>query len=292
MKDYVIENEQLKVTVRSSGCEIVSVIKKSDGREFMWDGNPDAWCRHSPILFPHIGVYRDDKMTYEGKVYHSKQHGPVRNMEWTLVSHSDTEIFMTVNQTEDTLKEYPFDFKLTAGYKLDGNDIKVMWKVENTNEKEMFFSIGGHPAFACPPGKNSMDGCEIRFETDADAIHYSLLNNVGQLVDGDNQLKLNDKKFTIDKKMFDTSAYVIENNQTHQVSILNEGKPFVTVKFEAPVFGLWSPAKKDMPFMCIEPWYGRADRHDFVGELKDREWENQLAPGKTFEKAYHIIFEG
>jgi len=63
------------------------------------------------------------------------------------------------------------------------------------------------------------------------------------------------------------------------------------VSFDAPLFGLWSPAGMGAPFICIEPWYGRCDRAGFAGELKDREYGNSLAQGEKFEKSYTIAIE-
>ena len=68
-------------------------------------------------------------------------------------------------------------------------------------------------------------------------------------------------------------------------------KPYLTVSFDAPLFGLWSPAGMGAPFICIEPWYGRCDRAGFAGELKDREYGNSLAQGEKFEKSYTIAIE-
>ncbi|MFV0466582.1 MAG: aldose 1-epimerase family protein, partial [Lachnospiraceae bacterium] len=65
---------------------------------------------------------------------------------------------------------------------------------------------------------------------------------------------------------------------------------YIKVEFQAPLFGIWSPEKKQAPFICIEPWYGRCDRETFEGRLKDREWGNKLAPGEVFERSYTITF--
>lgn len=89
---------------------------------------------------------------------------------------------------------------------------------------------------------------------------------------------------------FDRDAYIIENNQCHEVYLECDGERFVTVKFDAPVFGLWSPVGKNVPFICIEPWYGRADRADYSGTLEEREWGNRIAPGEVFERGYTIVF--
>ena len=68
-----------------------------------------------------------------------------------------------------------------------------------------------------------------------------------------------------------------------------DGKVYLEVEFDAPLFGIWSPAKKHAPFVCIEPWYGRSDREDFDHILENREWGNELEPGDIFEKDYKIL---
>lgn len=63
----------------------------------------------------------------------------------------------------------------------------------------------------------------------------------------------------------------------------------MAVEFAAPLVGIWSPPKKNAPFVCIEPWYGRCDSEVFEGELKEREWEQALAPGEVFQAEYKIL---
>ena len=36
-----IENEYIKVEVNECGAELHSIVRKSDGREFLWQGNPE-----------------------------------------------------------------------------------------------------------------------------------------------------------------------------------------------------------------------------------------------------------
>jgi len=49
---YTIENEFLRCEVDLHGAEVKSLVRKSDGREMMWEGNPEYWNRTSPVLFP------------------------------------------------------------------------------------------------------------------------------------------------------------------------------------------------------------------------------------------------
>ena len=290
MSEYVIENDVLKVTVNSKGCELSSVVRKSDNNEYMWDAKPDIWKRHAPVLFPVVGKYKNDSVKYEGKDYHLTQHGFARDMEFTLVSKESDEIVMKLEENEDTLTKYPFKFRLECGFKLEENSIKVSWKVVNTNDKEMYFSIGGHPAFVRPAGKGSLAGAEISFDTSEKSVNYKLLNADGLVEDKVYELPLTDGRAVLTEEMFNNDALIFENSQSGRVSLSDEGKTFVTVEFDAPVFGVWAPVNKKVPFVCIEPWYGRADGADFNGELKNREWGNTLEAAETFDKSYKIIF--
>ena len=56
---YTIENEQIRVQVASRGAELQSIVLKSDGTEYLWQGDPDIWARRAPILFPFIGRLKD-----------------------------------------------------------------------------------------------------------------------------------------------------------------------------------------------------------------------------------------
>lgn len=65
-------------------------------------------------------------------------------------------------------------------------------------------------------------------------------------------------------------------------------RPYITLNFDMPLCGIWSPAKKNAPFICLEPWYGRCDAEDFNGELDEREYGTVLKAGDVFETSYEI----
>lgn len=79
--------------------------------------------------------------------------------------------------------------------------------------------------------------------------------------------ELENKAVTITQDFFDKDAYIVENSTIKRVSLVKDDKTIVTVEFDTPVFGLWSPVGKGVPFVCIEPWNGRTDRADFDGDL-------------------------
>lgn len=295
MAEYILENEPFKAVVSSKGCELISVVRKTDGREYLWCGAPEIWKRHAPVLFPLVGKYRNDTVRHDGKTYHMTQHGFARDLEFELTEQTDTSVWMRLAATPDTKEQYPFDFILYCGYQLTENRVSVFWRVENKDTETLYFSLGGHPAFTCGQERSgnsaSMAGCTLAFNTFQPVIRYRLLNQEGLVAENINGLALGQQgRVSVTPDFFDRDAYIIEHNQCHCVSLEQDGKAFVTVSFDAPVFGLWSPPHKNVPFVCIEPWYGRADSADFDGALKERAWGNELAPGETFRARYEILF--
>ena len=82
---------------------------------------------------------------------------------------------------------------------------------------------------------------------------------------------------------------MIEHDQAHRVSLVApDDREYLTVEFDAPLFGIWSPPGKQAPFICIEPWYGRCDSADYTGDWKEREWVQTLNAGETFAADYKI----
>lgn len=219
------------------------------------------------------------------------QHGFARDMEFTCTSQASDEIWFVLEANEETLAKYPFLFKLEIGYRLTGNTIKVIWRVTNCEEKkDMYFSIGAHPAFLCPLNQDEEQAAySIRMDAKGKVRYFFLNPENGLLRDREYELMLDNGSHKLSEGFFDESAYVIENSQVSKVSLVDpQGKEYITVSFDAPLVGIWSPEKKHAPFVCIEPWYGRCDKEDFTGTLEEREWSNKLASGEVFEKFYDI----
>ena len=285
----VIENEEIKVTINHFGAEMCSMIKKSTNVEYMWNADEKYWKRNAPVLFPFVGSLKNKEFLYDGKAFPMGQHGFARDMEFSLVSNDGQEVWFSLNSDDSTYEKYPFAFTLEIGYRLERSKVIVMWKVINEDDKKMYFSIGGHPAFMCPlNGDGKQTDYFISFDTEKD-LTYSKLSENGLVYSKDNVLGTDGGKLLIDAHLFDEDALVVEGNQAHKVSLCApDGNPYLTVTFDAPLFGLWSPAKKNAPFICIEPWYGRCDSEEFAGTLEDREYGQELKVGEAFEVSYEI----
>lgn len=288
MAIYQLGNGQISIQADSMGAELKSLKKTGTDTEYMWEGNPQYWKRTSPVLFPLVGSLCGGSYLLDGKRYPMGQHGFARDMEFDLISQEKEEIWFCLESNSDTLEKYPFAFRLEIGYMLRGNTVTVMWKVKNPSDKDMYFSIGGHPAFCCPLAQGErQEDYRIWFDAQGKVVSGVIEN--GLMGEEEEVHLLEDGCLRVTEHLFDKDALVIENHQAQKVALVRpDGSHYLTVSFDAPLFGIWSPPGKKAPFVCIEPWYGRCDAQGFSGTWQERQWGQCLAPGKCFEASYGI----
>ena len=288
-----LKNEVLTVEVGEHGAELQSIRKGSV--EYLWQGDPAYWGRRSPVLFPIVGSVWEKKYRVAGREFELGQHGFARDMGFTLVAASETEVRYRLESNEETLAKYPYPFVLEIAYRLHGSSIDVIWEVSNPSDEDMFFQIGAHPAFYYPdydPDKMERG----YFVFDRTEGLECIRQKAKGCVDAETKYPLEipeDGRLPVSRDTFDAiDTIVLQDSQVHEVSMLRvDGTPWLKVSFDAPVLGIWSPPGKVAPFVCIEPWYGCSDRAEYEGDYRDKDWINRLAPGQRFESVYTITIE-
>lgn len=287
-----IKNERLRVVVSPHGAELQS-IKDNKGREYLWQADPKYWGRHSPILFPIVGTLWNGTAHFAGKESHMGRHGFARDMDFKLIAQSDNQVVFAMHDNAETLAKYPFHFNLAISYKLKGNTIHVVWHVENTDDKPIFFQIGGHPAFNIP-GVKANEPMHGRLQFDVEDPIRRFINHNSGCLDGarHEEVKAKDGMLKFDEETFKGDALIFDHCQLHQVTLLDtDDKPAVVVTFKSPAVGIWSPYGKNAPFVCIEPWYGVTDVDGYDGDFADRYLMNRLLPGSSFMSEYKITIK-
>jgi galactose mutarotase-like enzyme len=286
-----LKNDVLTVQVAEHGAELQSIKKGTT--EYLWQGDPAYWGRRSPVLFPIVGSVWEKRYRVDGVEYELGQHGFARDMEFTLVSETETEVRYRLVSTEETLKKYPYQFVLEIAYRLHGNSLDVIWEVTNPDaDKVMYFQIGAHPAFIYPDySKESRERGFLVFDRTED-LQCIRIKEKG-CVDADTLYPLEvgeNGLLELSRETFDEiDTIMLQDSQVSKVTLhRNDGTPWLTLTFDAPVIGIWSPPTKNAPFICMEPWYGRCDRVGFAGDYRDRDWVNRLGSGQTFSTAYTI----
>ena len=287
---YTLQNTDIICEMDTHGAELKSIKEKKTGREYLWNADAKYWNRTSPVLFPFVGAVKDKKYSYGGRTYNIGQHGFARDMEFAIKNSSETEILFELRESEETMARYPFKFHLNIGYRIEKRSVTVLWKVKNTNDGVLYFSIGAHPGFMLPQGDKAsfrlFDGNGIP----VNSIKNRIFGEGGCVTDKIQVIDTPNGKLPITEHLFDGDALVIEDNQLGKIEIISEksDKPMVSVMFTSPLVGLWSPPHKNAPFVCIEPWYGRCDKENFDGELSEREYEQILGANEEFNVSYKI----
>ena len=289
MAEHILKNSYISIKVSDHGAELKSLVKADSGKEFMWQADAKYWGRTAPVLFPIVGSVWNGEYKVNGVSYKLSQHGFARDMEFSLVKEAEDELVFELKDSEESLKKFPFKFSLKIGYKIVGSKVTVSYTVSNPDDKEMYFSIGAHPAFNCDLNKD-----ELLFEKDGAAVSGSLKSNVIDMSCG----CLSDKQIDVDTaegivkltpELFDGDALIFEDKQADAVTLVSANdSDKLRVTCDVPLFGVWSPVKKNAPFVCIEPWNGRCDRVGFEGSIEDREYGNKLAAGESFDTSFDI----
>ena len=281
--EYIVENSKLVIKARTYGGEIISILNKENNTEYLWNGNPEYWKYHAPILFPIVGKVVDSKYRVVGKVYELPQHGLARVSEFKMIDQKEDEITFELKYSDESLKVYPYKFSLKSNYKLENNSVKVTYIVENLDNKNMYFSIGAHPAFMCPIDKNdSLNDCYIEFNKLEDSKNV-ILTEQGYLSHDTKECLNETNKLDLYKELFKDDALVFNDLKSNKMIIKskNNNKSLEIVFTGFPYMGIWAP-KDGAPFVCIEPWFGHADYYDFNGDFSEKEGINSLGVGERF----------
>ena len=292
MATCTIKNERLSVTIAAHGAELSSIYDKANDRELVWQADPAFWNRHAPVLFPNVGKYYGGHFTYNGTDYPMGQHGFARDTEFEQAASGENFETYRLCADEESKKVYPFDFVLEITHRLNGNRLTVEWNVKNTDNKEMYFTIGGHPAFNVNVLPDTdFEDYSLVFKEGTEKLSYVLLDAESGTAIGDKvyELELTDSKYALKKDMFDKDALVFDGGQIEWAALaLPDGKPYIALESKGfPNFGIWS--KPGAPYVCLEPWCGRCDNKGFEGEISEKPGIIALKAGETFKKSYDII---
>jgi galactose mutarotase-like enzyme len=276
-----ISNKTLSASIKHAGAELFSLID-NENKEHIWNGNPEFWPKHSPILFPIVGSLKNNSYTFNGKDYQLSRHGFARDMEFQLIEKTESSATFSLEYNEETLRKYPFKFELQIIYQLEDNNLHIGYKVINKEKTQIPFSIGGHPALALP---KEFDNYSIQFEKEED-LNYSLLEN--ELISNKTEtLETNENVVKLNYKLFENDALIFKTLQSNSLTILENSKPYIKVDFkDFPNLGIWT--KNNAGFICIEPWFGYSDTAEQSGDLFKKEGILILDADQTFNATFSI----
>lgn len=276
-----IRNNHLEAVINPKGAELVS-LKNKEGKEYMWEGNPEFWGKHSPVLFPIVGALKNDTYIYNDKEYKLSRHGFARDNEFTVKEKQLDNVVFSLKANDDTKQVYPFDFELELKYRLGITSLIIEYTVYNNGSEKMPFSIGAHPAFALP---GNFEDYSLNFEKEEKLTSYPLQENL--LSQTTVAVPTTDKKLNLSHKLFANDALVFKQLNSTSVAIEKNDEVLLKVNFEDfPHLGIWT--KPGAPFLCIEPWQGYADSINTTGNIFDKEGIVVLNGEEKLSKSFSI----
>lgn len=284
----ILENEYLIAEIYKRGAELKHLRKKDDGHEYLWSANPAFWAKTSPVLFPIVGALKDDTYFFRGKEYRLPRHGFARDRMFEEAVISETEVAFALTDTEETRAVYPFAFQLTLRYKLVESSLVCTYEVLNPHESDvLFFSIGGHPAFAAGEGDGVTYEDHYLVFPDDEVLYCNRLEE-GLIAARTRTIALENHRLPLVHSLFYEDALVMKTLNSQQITLQNDvnGRG-IRFKYEDfPFFGIW--AAKDANFVCLEPWCGIADHVGHHQRLEDKEGIQRLDAGQIWQRSWEV----
>lgn len=277
-----ISNAYITAKINSKGAELFSLKNNSSNQEYIWEGNPAFWGKHSPILFPIVGTLKNNSYKVNNSEYQLPRHGFARDMTFEIIDKKEDSVTFSIQSSAETLKVYPFEFELQIHYSLEDKKLNIAYKVINKNQSQLPFSIGAHPAFALD---GDFEEYKLKFEKE-EALVYNLLEN--DLISNKTQiLETKDNLVKLNYTLFENDALIFKNLQSRSLTIQKNEKPLIKVHYQGfPHLGIWT--KKDASFICIEPWYGYSDSDESTENIFEKEGIQIIEANDIFNSKFTI----
>lgn len=289
-----IFSDIFKAKIDSFGAELHSLMDLNE-TEYIWQANEDVWKRHAPLLFPFICNTESKKYTCEGKEYALSNHGFARDSEFELLVCKDNSAEFCLKENSETLRGYPYKFALYANYTLDGNKLRVTYTVKNTDDKDIYFFIGGHPAFNCPIGENDS------FE-EYSVVYEKPENIIQRRADKTEEVILNNaSKVEVTHELFANDVFMKNKPQSSWVALVSKSYDYkVKLHFDNDgCIAVWSsyfagdPERtKKAEFVCLEPWSSEPVYCGKTEELTEMADAVRLSMGNKYSFGYTIEIGG
>ncbi|MBL0308367.1 MAG: aldose 1-epimerase family protein [Bacteroidetes bacterium] len=285
---HQIENGLLRVKAREYGAELTSLYDLRSKTERLWQADEAIWGWHAPVLFPVVGRCLNDEIRINQRTFKMEKHGFARRSTFRLLELSDSKMVFSLTSDKDTLLSYPYLFEFLISYRLEAHCLLVSYEVVNKDDQDIYFSLGGHPAFAAPLyNDENYEDYYLEFEQTENVFRHKL--NQDGFFTGEKDLVLNQERtINLKKDIFKNDALIFEGLKSNSVTLKSKKHPhYVKMNFDGfPFLGIW--AKENAPYVCIEPWKGCADTKNRPVDISNKEGIVLLETGKTFCITYKI----
>lgn len=275
MKQITIKNDSLAVKVALLGAEIQEVKNLKDDFSYIWTADAKYWGRHAPILFPFIGRSNDNKYLLNGKEYSMKQHGFLRDQTFQVAEQKEDQVTLTWSADAASLKIYPYHFTARVTYQLVANQLKISYQIKNENSSAMYYSLGFHPGLNIT---SDLSDYSLNFTPQVKELTTLLIDPAPFRSGKTAATKLDNGRLALSYPMLDNGLIIYRAKDIKQVSLTSRKDSHRVTEdiTDFPYLAIWSPEKKQAPFVCVEPFKGLPDKYGKPVELADKDGENHI----------------
>ena len=283
-----LDNGILQAKIHLLGAELISLCK--DKIEYLCVANKPIWDRQAPILFPNVGCIKDGYVLINEKKYLLPQHGFAKDSVFSCIEHSQTSATFMLESSLETIKLYPWKFRLLVRYTLEDNCLHISISVWNDDCSAMYYSCGFHPGFKCPlMPEETAEMYHITFSPPMTANRLVMKNAL--VVENQPKFLNSIWKLPLQEGMFDGGSYTLTDLTSYNVTLSNQNA-FHSVTVGSKGFNqlvLWAPPKEPFSYICIEPWCGMADWADSNHNFETKQGNAAVLPGKSDSKEIFIM---
>lgn len=115
-----IDNSLFQVSVDENGAKMAHLVSETDNYDYLSESGTEEGMA---IAFPVINQNWASKLP------------------WTVVDKGDTRVSLTLIDTPESYKVFPYHFEVMTTYALEGNQVELTFYVKNSSHKEMPFSL-------------------------------------------------------------------------------------------------------------------------------------------------------
>lgn len=278
-----MENARFRVEASMTGGELVSILDKGTGREYLWQGDPAVWPHRAPVLFPVCGPLEGGGFEKDGQEYPMRVGGFAMRMSHKLVCQDDGLICFRLESTPDTEEVYPYRFAVKTTYALKENRISSRMKVLNYGKRMMYFRCGFLTAFNCPFVEGTgPDDYAVRLEQ-PEALTLLEQGEDGLLTRNTRMWEPEGGVIPLRTGALDGGVIIKEPaTQFFQCGCGSTGEYVRLYLRGAPYAYLRSAPAGDQRLLCIGSWHGTPDFTAAPAAWEKRENVISLAPMEEY----------
>ena len=243
--------------------------------EYFW--NPAETCLRGgwPFCFPVCGRLerygKEGYYLYEGQTYSLPIHGYAWQVAWEVADYSNERIKLTLQDTAETIKAYPFRFKTELDYTIQAGALLCAQTYTNCDDKPLPYYAGFHPYFLTPAFKRGKEKVILDYHpVKCFAYNKNLTDLVGEQdlypVPTSITADINERLTKLGAQKAIRLAY--PDGDTIQMTAAGIQDPDLF-----PFVQIYTPLEQ--PFICVEPWMAHPNAMNTVSGVR---W---LQPGQS-----------